>query len=91
MALGDVLKRVATPTVLAGIGLAVATPLLLRGLRAGGRPVAKALIHKYFDAADKLQEASAESRERWRDLLAEVRAERASEAGGDAEGALPQA
>jgi hypothetical protein len=78
MALGvdDIIEGVATPAVLLGLGVVVAAPFLL----VGSRPLAKRMIHVYLDASEKVREASAETREKWSDLLAEVKAERAARA-----------
>lgn len=76
LGIDDVLEGAAVPAVLVGIGLAVAAPLIAAGVTGAGRPVAKALIHKYLDLADKMKEATAETSEQWKDLLAEVHAER---------------
>jgi hypothetical protein len=78
MSLEDVLKGASIPAVLVGIGLAAAAPMLLRGVGGGGRPLAKSLLHKYLDMADRFKELGAETQEQWRDLLAEVHAERAA-------------
>jgi hypothetical protein len=72
----DVLEGAAVPAVLVGLGLAVAAPLIAFGASGPGRPVAKTLIHKYLDMADRLKEMGAETSEQWQDLLAEVHAER---------------
>ena len=76
MSLEDILKGATVPAIPAGIGLAALAPLFLRGVGEGGRPLAKALLHKYFDMADRFKEAGAETQEQWKDLLAEVQAER---------------
>jgi hypothetical protein len=76
MSLEDVLKGASVPAVLIGIGLVAAAPILLRGVSDGSRPLAKVLLHKYLDMVEKFQELSAETQEQWRDLLAEVQAER---------------
>jgi cellobiose phosphorylase len=78
MALGfdDILEGAVGPTILAGIGLAVAAQFLM----GGSRTAAKKVVHAYLDMADKLKESSSESRERWADFLAEVYAEREARA-----------
>lgn len=76
LGIDDVLEGAAVPAVLVGVGLAVAAPLVAAGVTGVGRPVAKTLIHKYLDMADKVKEMSAETAEQWLDLLAEVHAER---------------
>jgi hypothetical protein len=76
MSLEDILKGASIPAVAAGIGLASLMPLLLHGVGGESRPLAKALLHKYFDMVEKFKELGAEKQEEWRDLVAEVRAER---------------
>ena len=78
LGIDDVVEGAAVPTILAGIGLAAVAPFLFHGLGEKARPVAKAVIHKYLDLADKVKEAGSETQEQWRDLLAEVYAERAA-------------
>ena len=63
-------------TVLVGIGVAVAAPVLLPAIGAVIRPVAKGLIKGGLALADSLQEVIAEGGEQWSDLVAEVKAER---------------
>jgi hypothetical protein len=84
MSLEDVIKGATIPAVLAGIGLAALAPMLLRGVGNGGRPLAKSLLHKYLDMADKFKELGAETQEQWRDLLAEVQAEREAQQAAEA-------
>jgi hypothetical protein len=84
----DFVKGAALPLAVAGLGLAAA-PWLLRRLTEDGRPVAKALLHKYLDAMEDLKEASAEAREQWRDLMAEVQAEREAREAASLAGAMP--
>lgn len=76
MSLEDILKGASIPAVLIGLGLAALAPMLMRGLGEGSRPLAKSLLHKYFDMADRFKEIGSETQEQWRDLLAEVQAER---------------
>lgn len=76
MSLEGLLKRAAVPGVLAGIGLVALAPLLLRGGGSRGKPMAKALLHKYLDMAEQFKELGAEAQEQWKDLLAEVQLER---------------
>jgi hypothetical protein len=83
----DVLEVAGIPAVLAGVGLAVAAPFLI----SGSRPVAKKMIHAYLEVADKLKESTAETKEKWADLLAEVQAERAAEAAAKAEAMVAEA
>ena len=76
MSLEDILKGASIPAILIGLGLAALGPMLLRGFGEGSRPLAKSLLHKNFDMADRFKELGAETQEQWRDLLAEVQAER---------------
>ena len=50
--------------------------MLVHGLSGGSRPLAKALLHKYLDMAEKCKGLGAEAKEQLKDLLAEVQAER---------------
>jgi hypothetical protein len=68
----DIVEDIAIPGIVIGVGLAVAAPFLLTA----SRPLTKKAIHAYLAARDKVTEATAETRERWADLVAEVRAER---------------
>ena len=83
MSLKDVLKSPGVPAIAAGIGLVALAPLLLRGVGGGGRPLAKALLHNYLDLAESCKGLSAEAREHFRDLLAEVHAERQAREAAD--------
>lgn len=65
-------------TVLIGVGVALAAPALLPVVGAVVRPVAKGLIKGGLYLADTLQEVVAESGEQLSDLVAEVKAERAT-------------
>jgi hypothetical protein len=76
MSLKDVFKGATHPAVLVGVGLVVAAPVLLRASRGNGRKILKRLVHKSMDIADSVSQTAAESHERWRDLLAEIQAER---------------
>ena len=78
MPLDDLVKRMSVPAVLVGVAAVALTPVILRSFSNGGRPLAKTLLHKYLDMADKLKEVGAETHEQWRDLLAEVQSERES-------------
>ena len=73
MAMRDLL-----PGVLIGIGVSAVARYLTTngGPDAEKRPLAKALVHAYYDLMDKVSMGPAEALERWRDLLAEVRMER---------------
>ena len=61
-------------TVLVGIGVAVAAPILLPAVGAVIRPVTKGLIKGGLALADSLQEVIAEGGEQLSDLIAEVQA-----------------
>ena len=76
MSLEDIVKGASIPAILLGIGLASLAPMLIHGLSGNSRPVAKNLLHRYLDMAEKFKELGAEAQEQWRDLLAEVQAER---------------
>ena len=76
MSMKDLLKNASIPAALAGIGLAAMAPVIIRGIGGGSRPLAKSLLHKYLDLADRAKEFGAETQEEWKDLLAEVQAER---------------
>ena len=65
-------------TVLIGVGVALAAPVLLPVVGAVARPVAKGLIKGSLYLVDSLQEVVAESGEQLSDLIAEVKAERAA-------------
>jgi hypothetical protein len=62
-------------TVLIGVGVAIAAPVLLPAVGAVIRPVAKGLIKGGLLLADSLQELVAEGQEQLSDLVAEARAE----------------
>jgi hypothetical protein len=67
-----------------GIGIGVAAPFLITGITKASRPALKALMHGYLDLADKVKEMSAETKERWSDLIAEVQTERQQKAAATA-------
>ncbi len=62
-------------TVLIGVGVALAAPVLLPAAGAVIRPVAKGLIKGGLFVVDSLKELLAEGQERLSDLVAEARAE----------------
>jgi Protein of unknown function (DUF5132) len=64
------------PSVLIGVGVALAVPILLPTLAVGARPLAKTLVKGYLVMADAVSEVVAEAGEQLSDLVAEVRAER---------------
>jgi hypothetical protein len=78
MALGidDVVEDIGIPIVVAGLGIVIAAPFLLTA----SRPLTKKAINAYLAARDKFNEATAETWEKWADLLAEVKAEREASA-----------
>lgn len=65
-------------TVLIGIGVALAAPVLLPAVGAVIRPVAKELIKGGLYLIDSMQELVAESSEQLSDLVAEAKSERAA-------------
>ncbi len=72
----------AVPTVLIGLGIAVAAPILLPATAAGLRPLGNILVKTYLAVADSAKEMFAEAGEQLGDLVAEARAERAATATG---------
>jgi hypothetical protein len=67
-------------TVLIGVGVAIAAPVLFPTVGAVIRPVTKGLIKGGLYIADSLKEIVAEGSEQLSDLVAEVKAERAAAA-----------
>jgi hypothetical protein len=65
------------PSILVGVGVAVAAPVLLPVVGTVVRPVAKGVIRGALFVSDTLQELVAEGQEQLSDLVAEVQAERA--------------
>lgn len=65
-------------TVLIGVGVALAAPILLPAVGAVIRPVAKELIKGGLYLMDSIQELVAEGSERLSDLVAEAKSERAA-------------
>src|ERR687888_628106 len=82
MALLDTMFEGWGPSVLIGVGVALAAPLLLPTLAAGGRPLVKTLVKSYLVVADAVSEVVAETGEQLSDLVAEARAEREAAAKG---------
>ena len=72
--LDDVFSEWGT-TVLVGLGMALAAPVLLSAAGAVIRPVAKELIKGSFFVADSVQELLAEGQEQLSDLVTEAQAE----------------
>jgi Protein of unknown function (DUF5132) len=66
------------PTLLIGVGVAVAAPILLPAVAAGGRPLARTLIRGGLAVAETVQGVVAEVGEQLSDLVAEVQEERAA-------------
>ena len=58
--------------------MAIVGPVLIGGLTRGGRPVLKSAILSGLTVTDRVREMTAEAKEQWSDLVAEVRAERAA-------------
>ena len=77
MALFDDVAKGWVPSVLIGVGLALAVPIILPAIGAVARPFAKELIKGYLMFADKVKEMAAEAGEQLSDVVAEVQAERA--------------
>jgi Protein of unknown function (DUF5132) len=65
-------------TVLIGVGVALAAPVLLPAAGAVVRPVAKGLIKGGLFVVDSMKELLAEGQEQLSDLVAEARAEYAA-------------
>jgi Protein of unknown function (DUF5132) len=76
MALFDDVLKGWGPSVLIGVGVALAAPILLPAAATGARPLAKTLIKGYLVVADTIQEVIAEAGEQLSDLVAEAQAER---------------
>lgn len=68
------------PSLLIGVGVALAAPILLPAVAAGGRPLARTLIKGGLAVAETVQEVVAEVGEQLSDLVAEAQAERAAAA-----------
>jgi uncharacterized protein DUF5132 len=77
MALFDDVVKGWGPSILIGVGLALAVPIILPAIGAVARPLAKELIKGYLMFADKVKEMAAEAGEQLSDVVAEVQAERA--------------
>jgi len=69
----------AVPSILVVLGVALAAPIVLPAVAAVSRPLAKTLIKGYLALADTIKEYAAEAGEQISDLVAECKAERASE------------
>ena len=68
------------PTILIGVGVALAAPILLPAAAAGLRPLTKTLVKGGLYVADSVKELMSEAGEQLSDLVAEARAEQAAEA-----------
>ena len=75
MALLDDLLSGWSSTVLIGVGVAIAAPVLLPAVGAVVRPVAKGLVKGGLFAVDSLKELVADGAEQVSDLVAEAKAE----------------
>jgi hypothetical protein len=80
MALWDDALKGSVPTILVGVGVALAAPILLPAAAAGLRPLAKTVIKGGLYVADSIKEMMAEAGEQLSDMVAEARAEQAAEA-----------
>jgi hypothetical protein len=76
MALFDDVLKSWGPSVLIGVGVALAAPILLPAAATGARPLAKTLIKGYLAMAETVQEVIAEAGEQLSDLVAEAQTER---------------
>lgn len=86
MALLDDVLSGWSSTVLIGVGVALAAPILLPAAGAIVRPVAKGLIKGGLFVADSLKELVSEGQEQLSDLVAEASSEyRASSSGAPGE------
>ena len=86
MALLDDVLSGWSSTVLIGVGVALAAPILLPAAGAIVRPVAKGLIKGGLFVADSLKELVSEGQEQLSDLVAEAASEyRASASGATGE------
>jgi len=86
MALLDDVLSGWSSTVLIGVGVALAAPILLPAAGAIVRPVAKGLIKGGLFVADSLKELVSEGQEQLSDLVAEAASEyRASASGAPGE------
>jgi hypothetical protein len=78
MALFDDGLKGSVPSILVVLGVAMAAPIVLPAVAAVSRPLAKSLIKGYLVLADTIKEFAAEAGEQVSDLVAEVKAERAT-------------
>jgi len=75
--MGNGLKG-AVPSIRVVLGVAMAAPIVLPAVAIVSRPLAKSLIKGYLVLADTIEEFAAEAGEQIGDLVAEVKAERAT-------------
>jgi hypothetical protein len=78
------------PTLLIGVGVALAAPIVLPAAAAGLRPLTKTLIKGGLYVADSVKELMSEAGEQLSDLVAEARAEQAAEAAAPAAAATTE-
>ncbi len=79
MALLDNVLTMGVPAVLVGVGAVLVAPLVLPAVSSVARPLAKGAVKGYLALADSTKEIFAEASEQWSDLVAEARAEHATE------------
>ena len=75
MALMEDLTKGAGGSVLLGLGIAIAAPVLLPALATGLRPLVKAVVKGGVVVYDSLKETVAEAGEQLSDIVAEARSE----------------
>jgi hypothetical protein len=66
------------PGIMVGVGVTLAAPIILPVLGAALRPLAKSVIKGGMAVGDRIKEVTAEAREQFDDLVAEVKAEHAA-------------
>jgi len=66
------------PGIMVGVGITLAAPVILPVLGAALRPLAKSVVKGGIAVGDRIKEVSAEAREQFYDLVAEVKAEQAA-------------
>ena len=75
MALMEDLTKSTGGSVLLGLGIAIAAPVVLPALATGLRPLVKAVVKGGLVVYDSLRETVAEAGEQLSDIVAEVRSE----------------
>lgn len=88
MAFLEDLAKGSVSSILVGVGVALAAPIVLPAVASGFRPVAKAVVKGGIMVYDGVRETVAEAGEQISDLIAEARAEAEH---GAAEGAASAA